>query len=70
VIRRRFSLELDSEDGALSGCLRDEQGTSHPFVGWLGLFGRLQSLAEPERSGRLDEERPDALPAAMDEVRS
>ena len=40
----RLTLELDSVDEPISGRTLHDDGSSRPFVGWLGLARALQSV--------------------------
>ncbi len=40
--RRRYTLELDTEQEPIAGSLTDEEGTNTPFTGWLGLARLLE----------------------------
>lgn len=37
----RISLELDRGSDPITGCLRDENDSSQPFTGWIGLLAVL-----------------------------
>ena len=39
----RLTLELDSVDEPISGRTLQDDGSTRPFVGWLGLAGALRS---------------------------
>ena len=42
----RLTLELDSGKDPITGVIRDTTGSSHPFVGWLGLALALQECLD------------------------
>jgi hypothetical protein len=44
---RRYTLELDPEQEPIAGSLTDEDGTSAPFNGWLGLARLLERARRP-----------------------
>ena len=45
-----ISLELQIDDGLLSGRATDGDGAARSFTGWLGLVDALDSLVEAENS--------------------
>lgn len=42
----RLTLELEPDADPIAGVIRDDTGSSHPFVGWLGLAVALQECFE------------------------
>ena len=46
--RIEISLELQIEDGLLSGRATDGDGASKSFAGWLGLVDAIDALVEGE----------------------
>jgi hypothetical protein len=42
--RRRLTLELDSASEPITGRMREGNGHSRPFAGWLGLAAALGSF--------------------------
>jgi hypothetical protein len=46
--RKRFMLELDPDSEPIVGSLRDAEGRTYDFVGWLGFSSALgQALSPP-----------------------
>lgn len=43
--RVTVSLELDISSEPIEGIVSTPDGTSHPFIGWLGLTGALEHAA-------------------------
>ena len=47
----RMALELHRDGARISGFLRDERGTEHPFGGWLGLLSLLDAAHQNPSPG-------------------
>ena len=47
----RMALELRRDGARISGLLRDERGTEHPFGGWLGLLSLLDAADQARPPG-------------------
>ena len=47
----RMALELRRDGARVSGLLRDERGTEHPFGGWLGLLTLLDAAHQKSSPG-------------------
>jgi hypothetical protein len=43
----RFILEVDPDSESIVGCLRDAEGRSFEFTGWLGFSSALGRALEP-----------------------
>jgi hypothetical protein len=43
----RFILEVDPDSEPIVGCLRDAEGRSFEFTGWLGFSSALGRALEP-----------------------
>jgi hypothetical protein len=44
----KISLELQIDDGLMSGRATDEYGATRSFSGWLGLVDAIDALVDPE----------------------
>ncbi len=44
----RFTFDIDLTAEPVTGTLREEDGTEHAFVGWLGIADVLGRIAERE----------------------
>ncbi len=40
----RYDIESGSTGGHIRGTIQTDDGATHPFEGWLGLLGTLESL--------------------------
>jgi hypothetical protein len=56
---KRLVLELHSQSEPIQGRMREESGTSHDFVGWLGLAAALRNVLADGTAGA-----PDTRPAS------
>jgi hypothetical protein len=51
----QITLELELDGDTISGYAVDAEGVRHPFSGWIGLMGVLDTMLAPQHSRNGDQ---------------